>query len=245
MKAKYQPLFEPYTLNNGVEIKNRLTVAPLTIYDSGLNGELTEDARAFLNDRFEGFGMYIMPFTNVHPSGIGFESPNAFDVSHLENLKEYADIAHKQGAKSIVQIAHSGIRADRRMTRGYNVVGPTSEMYSGARGLQASEVEALVESFAYAAELVMRAGHDGVEIHGGNGWLVQQFVSATYNRRDDKWGGSLEKRLKFPLAIVDAIDAIRKKHNRPDFIIGYRFSPEEPGEHGITMKETFALVDAL
>lgn len=170
MKAKYQPLLEPYTLNNGVTIKNRLTVAPLTIYDSGENGELTNDARAFWNDRFEGFGLYIMPFTNVHPSGIGFESPNAYDESHLPTLREYAEIAHKQGVKSIVQLAHShsGIRADRRMTKGFDVVGPTAELYSGARGLLDSEVRTLVDSFAYAAELTLLAGHDGVEIHGAN-----------------------------------------------------------------------------
>lgn len=245
MKSKYNALFTPYRLNNGVEIKNRLVVAPLTIYDSGENGELTDAARRFWNDRFEGFGLYIMPFTNVHPSGIGFKSPNAYDESHLDTLKEYAEIAHKQGAKSIVQLAHSGIRADRRMTQGFGVVGPTAELYSGARGLTDLEVRNLVDSFAYAAELALRAGHDGVEIHGANGWLIQQFFSATYNRRNDYWGGSLEKRLHFPLAIVDAINAVRKKYNRPDFIIGYRFSPEEPGEYGLTMRETFALIDAL
>lgn len=245
MKSKYNLLFETYQLNNGVKIKNRLVVAPLTIYDSGENGELTEDARLFWNNRFEGFGLYIMPFTNVHPSGIGFESPNAYDESHLENLREYAEIAHKQGAKSIVQLAHSGIRANRRMTQGFDIVGPTAEFYSGARELTDSEVRDLIDSFTYAAELALRAGHDGVEIHGANGWLIQQFFSETYNRRNDYWGGSLKNRLHFPLAIVDAIDAVRQKYHRPDFIIGYRFSPEEPGEYGLTMKETFALVDAL
>ena len=103
----------------------------------------------------------------------------------------------------------------------------------------------MVDSFAYSAELVMKAGFDGVEIHGANGWLIQQFTSAATNLRTDYWGGSLEKRLRFPLAIVDKIDEMRKKYNRPDFIIGYRFSPEEPGENGITMKETLALIDAL
>ncbi|MCP6264505.1 hypothetical protein NL440_26355, partial [Klebsiella pneumoniae] len=68
MNPKYAPLFEPYTLNNGVEIKNRLTVAPLTIYDSGPEGEMTETGRCFWKDRFKGFGLFIMPFTNVHPS---------------------------------------------------------------------------------------------------------------------------------------------------------------------------------
>nr|WP_279626078.1 NADH:flavin oxidoreductase [Rodentibacter genomosp. 1] len=103
MNPKYAPLFEPYTLNNGVEIKNSLTVAPLTIYDSGKDGEMTEAGRRFWQDRFKGFGLYIMPFTNVHPSGIGFESPNAFDERHLPSLREYAQIAHAQGAKAVVQ----------------------------------------------------------------------------------------------------------------------------------------------
>lgn len=70
MKDKYQKLFDSYTLNNGVEIKNRLVVAPLTVYDSGPDGELTDSARTFWKDRFKGFGMWIIPFTNVHPSGI-------------------------------------------------------------------------------------------------------------------------------------------------------------------------------
>ncbi|CAM3872688.1 NADH:flavin oxidoreductase / NADH oxidase family protein [Avibacterium endocarditidis] len=99
MNPKYQPLFQPYTLNNGVTIKNRFTVAPLTIYDSGPDGEMTDAGRRFWHDRFEGFGLYIMPFTNVHPSGIGFESPNAFDERHLPTLREYADMAHARGRK--------------------------------------------------------------------------------------------------------------------------------------------------
>ncbi|MBF0751273.1 MULTISPECIES: NADH-dependent flavin oxidoreductase [unclassified Pasteurella] len=245
MNPKYAPLFEPYTLNNGVEIKNRLTVAPLTIYDSGEDGEMTEAGRRFWQDRFKGFGLYIMPFTNVHPSGISFESPNAFDERHLPSLREYAQIAHAQGAKAVVQIAHSGLRADPLMTQGAELVAATGDYYGNFRTMTEREVWDMVQSYAYAAELVLRAGFDGVEIHGANGWQIQQFFSAATNLRHDYWGGSLEKRMRFPLAIVDAIDEIRSKYDRPDFIIGYRFSPEEPGEQGITMKETLALVDAL
>ncbi|POY43713.1 NADH-dependent flavin oxidoreductase [Avibacterium gallinarum] len=245
MNPKYQPLFQPYTLNNGVTIKNRFTVAPLTIYDSGPDGEMTDAGRRFWHDRFEGFGLYIMPFTNVHPSGIGFESPNAFDERHLPTLREYADMAHAQGAKAVVQIAHSGLRADPSMTQGHEVIAPTGDVFGRIRTMTAQEITDMVGHYAYAAELVLRAGFDGVEIHGANGWQIQQFFSAATNLRQDEWGGSLEKRMRFPLAIVDAIDAMRQKHQRPDFIIGYRFSPEEPGADGITMKETLALVDAL
>ncbi|WP_373841558.1 NADH-dependent flavin oxidoreductase [Limosilactobacillus sp.] len=244
MKEKYKVLFKPYVFNNGVEIKNRLVVAPLTIYDSGDNGELTPTAREFWRDRFRGFGMYIMPFTNVAPNGIGFESPNAFSESNLATLKEYVKIAHQQGAKIIMQLAHSGYKAKKRMTKGYPVVAPTGDRRGRARTMTGTEVKQMVANFANAAELGLRAGMDGVEIQGANGWLVEQFFAGNINHRKDEWGGSFANRLKFPLAIIDAIDEMRTKHNRPDFIIGYRFSPERPRQ-GFTMKDTLALVDEL
>ena len=87
---------------------------------------------------------------------------------------------------------------------------------------------------------IKATGFDGVEIHGANNYLIQQFFSAQSNRRTDAWGGSLQNRLRFPLAVVDAVTAVRDRHAKPEFIIGYRFSPEEPGENGITMADTFA-----
>lgn len=245
MDPRFAPIFEPYELNNGVRLDNRLVVAPLTIYDAGPDGELTEAARSFWHDRFRGFGMFIMPFTNVAASGIGFESPNAFDHRHLPTLTEYAGISHEQGALSVVQLAHSGLRAMPSMTQGHHPVAPTGDVTGRIRTMTTREVEEMVASFAYAAELALEAGHDGVEIHGANGWLIQQFFSASTNLSTDAWGGSLEARMRFPLEIVKAVDEVRRRHNRPNFIIGYRFSPEEPGPRGITMTETLALVDAM
>lgn len=244
MKAKFQPLFEPFTFNNGVQIKNRLVVAPLTIYDSGENGELTPTAREFWRDRCRGFGMFIMPFTNVAPSGIGFESPNAYSEENLATLQEYVQIAHEQGAKIIMQLAHSGYKAKRWMTKGYPVVSPSGDSRGRAKTMTGAEIKQMVNNFAKAAELGLRAGMDGVEIQGSNGWLIEQFFAGNVNHRTDEWGGSFENRLKFPLAIVDAIDAVRQKYHRPDFIIGYRFSPERPYQ-GFTMTDTLKLVDEL
>lgn len=244
MKKKYEPLFEPYTLNNGVEIKNRLTVAPLTIYDSGDNGELTPTAREFWKDRFKGFGMFIMPFTNVSPNGVGFESPDAFDQSNLETLKEYVEISHSQGAKIIMQIGHAGYKANRSMTRGYNVVSVSDVNRKRTRVMTTLEVQGMVKKFANAAKLGIEAGMDGVEIQGSNGWLIEQFFSGNTNERTDIWGGSLAQRMKFPIAIIEAIDKVRKQYHRPDFIIGYRFSPERPGQ-GFTMADSLQLIDKL
>lgn len=245
MKNKYKPLFQPYTFNNGVTVKNRLAVAPLTVYDSGDNGELTSTAREFWRDRFKGFGIFIMPFTNVSQNGVGFESPNAIDDSNLSTLKEYVKMAHDQGAKIIMQIAHAGFKAKKAMTKGQDVITPSvNERSRKARPMTEAEVDQMVKNFANAAELGIKAGMDGVEIQGSNGWLVEQFFADNLNLRTDKWGGSFENRLRFPLAIIDAIDAIRNKYNRPDFIMGYRFSPERPGR-GFTMKDTLAFIDEL
>ena len=76
-------------------------------------------------------------------------------------------------------------------------------------------------------------------------FMIQQIFSGYYNKRKDEWGGSLEKRMKFPLEVVDACCKIREKYNKPEFIIGYRLSPEEPFEDGITMTETLSLVREL
>ena len=102
-----------------------------------------------------------------------------------------------------------------------------------------------LENFALATELSIKSGYDGVEIHGANNYLIQQFYSPHTNHRTDQWGGSDEKRMNFVLHIVDAVCKVKEKYNRPDFIIGYRLSPEEPYEDGLTMTETLKLIRAL
>ena len=111
--------------------------------------------------------------------------------------------------------------------------------------LTQNDIKRIIDDFARATEISIKAGYDGIEIHGANNYLLQQFYSGYYNKRNDEWGGSLEKRMKFPLEVVDACIKIRDKYKKPEFIIGYRLSPEEPFEDGITMTETLALVKAL
>lgn len=246
MNPKYTPLFQSYTLNNGVVVKNRLVVAPMTHWASNADGSISEGERRFLQNRFEGFGLFIAAATLVSPEGKAFGGqPEAIGAEDLPSLKEVAQIAHEQGAKAVLQLHHGGTKAMADLLEGADKVAPSDDEASGSRALTEPEIRALIDAFARAAELALQAGFDGVEIHGANGYLIQQFVSAQSNRRDDEWGGSLSNRLRFSLAIVDAVDAVRRKHNRPDFILGYRFSPEEGGDNGLTMQDTFALIDAM
>ena len=114
-----------------------------------------------------------------------------------------------------------------------------------ARELTSIEIDEIITAFGEATRRAIEAGFDGIEIHGANTYLIQQFYSPFTNSRTDKWGGSRENRMRFPLAVLKACqEAIKKYANRP-FILGYRFSPEEPSTPGLTMADTFYLVDVL
>jgi len=246
MNPKYSPLFQPYTLNNGVTIKNRLVVAPMTHFASNDDGSLSQEERAFIQGRAENFGLFISAATLVSPEGKAFVGqPEAISDKDLPSLKAVANLIKSQGAKAILQIHHGGKLSINELLNGAEMVAPSEDLQSGSRELTHSEINNLIEAFANAADLAIQAGFDGVEIHGANGYLIQQFNSAQSNRRTDEWGGSIEKRMRFSLSIVDAVHAVKMKHGFNDFIIGYRFSPEEPGEQGLTMADTFALIDAL
>ena len=246
MNPKYAPLFQTYTLNNGVTIKNRLVVAPMTHFGSQADGLISDQERTFLSNRAGDMGMFITAATLVQKDGKAFHGqPEATGEHCLDSLKETAQILQQQGAKAILQIHHGGSKAIDDLLDGLDKISASASETEHAREATAEEVEVLIASYAQAADLALRAGFDGVEIHGANGYLIQQFYSAQSNRRNDQWGGSLENRMRFPLAVIDAVVAVREKHQRNDFIIGYRFSPEEPGDDGLTMTETGALIDAL
>ena len=158
---------------------------------------------------------------------------------------------------SVCQIVHGGLFGNKQYS-GKTPLSPSAEVGNKElekmgilnddtrnKDLTNEDVLRIIKDFAYATELAIKAGYDGIEIHAANNFLVQQFYSGYYNKRKDEWGGSLEKRMRFPLEIVDACCKIRDKYNKPEFIIGYRLSPEEPFEEGITMTETLALVREL
>lgn len=244
MNPSFSPLFQSYTFNNGTSVKNRLTVAPLTHWSSDKQGNVTQDELDLLASRAKGFGLFIAAATAVTWSGRGFGcEPNAISMADLPSLKARAEVIKAQGATAILQLHHAGLEAEPDATHGEGVVAPSA--VGNARALTENEIFDIINAYGNATELAIQAGFDGVEIHGANSYLFQQFVSKKTNQRQDQWGGTFENRIRFSLMVTDAVIAARAKHNRPDFIIGYRFTPEEAGVNGITMADTFALVDAL
>ena len=251
-------LFEKYKLNNNVEVPSRLVVAPLSLYGSDPSGHLLDEERQYLAKRATGIGLYILGAAAVSLEGIGIMGqPRALSEKDIPSLAERAKIVKDQGALAICQIVHGGLFGNKQYS-GKTPLSPSAEVGNKElekmgilnddtrnKDLTNEDVLRIIKDFAYATELAIKAGYDGIEIHAANNFLVQQFYSGYYNKRKDEWGGSLEKRMRFPLEIVDACCKIRDKYNKPEFIIGYRLSPEEPFEDGITMTETLALVREL
>ena len=113
------------------------------------------------------------------------------------------------------------------------------------REMTESEIQATIKNFGEATRRAIEAGYDGVEIHGANTYLLQQFFSPHSNRRNDQWGGSLEKRMAFPLAVIAEVKKTVAKFAKNPFIVGYRLSPEEGSNPGITLEDTLSFVDTL
>lgn len=248
-------LLEPFTFANGAAVKNRLVMAPMTNFASNPDGTVSDEELAYYERRSGGVGIVITACVYVSAGGKGFPGEFGADQDALiPSLKRLADAIKGQGAKAVLQIFHGGRQAPPDLLPDKQPVSASAvpaELQGGGQGpvpreLTDAEIEGIIADFGEATRRAIEAGFDGVEIHGANGYLVQQFFSPHSNRREDRWGGSLEKRLTFPLAVLREVKKAAAKHAGPqEFIVGYRFSPEEPETPGITMAETFALIDAL
>ncbi|SDN31293.1 2,4-dienoyl-CoA reductase [Paenibacillus sp. yr247] len=253
MTSSYSSLFESFQLKSGVELKNRFVMAPMTNCSSNEDGTVSSAELAYYARRCQGVSMVITANTYVTPNGKGFPGQFSGDSdAMIPSLRSLAQTIQAQGAKAVLQICHNGRHCPPSLVPNGDIVSASEvasnqDQVGGAspRALTEIEVEEIISAFGETTRRAIEAGCDGVEIHGANGYLIQQFFSPHTNLRNDKWGGSLEKRMAFPLAIVDEVKRVVVAHAREPFIVGYRFSPEEDTTPGITMVETFALVDAL
>jgi 2,4-dienoyl-CoA reductase-like NADH-dependent reductase (Old Yellow Enzyme family) len=247
-------MFNEFKLNDKVTLRNKLVMAPMTTWLSNDDLTVSDEEAEYYAARSKGVGMVITGTTFFQKNGQGFA--NQFyggSDDFIPSLKKMADAIKSGGAKAVLQIFHAGRMADP--TKGelvsasavkpnYNLFGPV-ESLAEPRELTHEEIIDLINGFYETTKRAIAAGFDGVEIHGANTYLVQQFFSPHSNRRTDEWGGSLEKRLKFPLEVIRAVNKAKEESGQSDFIVGYRFSPEELEEPGITIEDTLFLVDKL
>jgi 2,4-dienoyl-CoA reductase-like NADH-dependent reductase (Old Yellow Enzyme family) len=247
----HAPLFRRYTFPAGVTtLRNRIVMAPMTTYSSYPSGVITPQEIAFLRRRSQGVAMTITAACYVSYDGHAFEGQwSCASDEMVPSLKEAADAIHEGGALAVLQLHHGG-RLCSASILGHAPLGPSAirARRPGSdepREMSEAEIERTIAAFGQAARRAVRAGFDGVEIHGANGYLLQQFFSPHANRRADQWGGSVENRAAFPIAVLEEVQEIVRRNAYRPFSIGYRLSPEEADDPGISIEETLHLVEGL
>ncbi|OJG82031.1 hypothetical protein RV10_GL001895 [Enterococcus pallens] len=244
-------LIEPLTFKRGLVLKNRVFMAPMTTKMSFYDGVVTQDEIEYYSMRAGEIGAVITGAANVQEDGKGWEGElGVYDDKFIPGLAKLASGIKRNGTKAILQIFHGGRMTNSQVLRGVQPVSasavaaerPNAEV---PRAMESEEVVALISNFAAATKRAIAAGFDGVELHGANTYLIQQFFSPHSNRREDEWGGSLEKRFHFVEELVKAVTAVVDESGADGFIVGYRFSPEEYETPGIRFEDTLYLVDHL
>lgn len=247
-------MLEKFILNKHHTLKNKIVLAPMTTYSSNEDGTISDQEIEYYKVRSTGVAMVITATTYFQTNGRGFNGQfYAGDDSFIPSLERLAKTIKSEGSKALLQIFHAGRMADPLDGDlvSASAVKPNHRRYGSVentplpRALEHNEILDIIEGFYSSTKRAIKAGFDGVEIHGANTYLIQQFFSPNSNIRTDNWGGSLENRIKFPLAIVEAVNRAKSELNKEDFIVGYRFSPEELENPGIRLEDTFFLIDNL
>jgi 2,4-dienoyl-CoA reductase-like NADH-dependent reductase (Old Yellow Enzyme family) len=251
MNAKYQALFQPFTFPCGITTRNRLSLAPITHCSSHPDGTVSEEELVYYRSRSQGVGMVITAAVSISPEGQGFD--RQFAAHHdamLPGLTSVAETIHSEGALAILQLYHGGRMSPPELVpagKTYSASAIAAEREGAVTPLEMTEEHILrtIQNFAAATRRAIQAGFDGVELHGANTYLLQQFFSPHSNRRTDRWGGDVQQRMRFPLAVIAAVHAVVKAYSSRPFVIGYRFSPEEAENPGITFEDTLLFAEAL
>jgi len=200
-------LFTPQKLGN-IELKNR-SIRSAAFENMGKNYSPTEELLDYHKQvALGGVAMTTVAYASVNRSGVSFDGQLWLRPEILPELKLMADEIHACGAKVAIQIGHCG-NMTHYYTAGQMPVGASSgfNLYSPTlvRGLKEKEIYDLVEDFGKAIDLVKEAGFDAVEVHAGHGYLISQFLSPYTNKRRDKFGGSLENRMRFMTLVIEKV----------------------------------------
>lgn len=242
-------LFTPITLPNGTTIKNRFFKSAMS------EGMGTRDFQpkkniATLYKRWAegGTGLIITGNIMVDPKGTAEPGNIVFDKnSNMEILKNWENQGQQHGAKVMVQLNHPGKQAPKTVSK--QTVAPSAvplgnglnKLFSTPRALTTSEVEELVQKFVTSAKVAKEAGFSGVQIHAAHGYLISQFLSPHDNRRTDKYGGSLENRMRF---LKEIYLGMREELGK-DFTIGIKINSTDFKEDGLTEEDSLKTIIEL
>ncbi|MGA7178543.1 MAG: alkene reductase [Thiobacillaceae bacterium] len=215
-------------------LQNRLVMAPMT-RNRAINNIPNELMAQYYAQRASA-GLIISEGTSPSPNGLGYARiPGIFSAAQIAGWKRVTEAVHPGGAKMFMQLMHCGrIAHPLNLPAGARVLGPsaiaaTGEMYTDAEGMKPNampeamteaDIKATIDEFAVAAKNAMAAGFDGIELHGANGYLLEQFIRPNSNQRTDRYGGPIETRARFVLEVIDAVSKAIGKDK-----VGIRLSP--------------------
>lgn len=230
-------LFDPIRIRN-LQLNNRIVMAPLT-RSRAVEANTPNALMAEYYAQRAAAGLIVAEGTSPSPNGLGYARiPGLFNERQVAGWRGVTDAVHARGAKILVQLMHTGrVSHQSNLPEGAEVVAPVAgacpgeihsdtlgmQPHTSARAMDLSDIAKTVDEYAHACRLAMEAGFDGVELHGANGYLIEQFLNANVNQRSDDYGGSPEGRNRFALEVVRAAAAAIGPEK-----LGFRLSP-----HGV------------
>lgn len=242
-------LFTPITLPNGTTIKNRFFKSAMSEGMGTRDFQPKKNIATLYKRWAEGrTGLIITGNIMVDPKGTAEPGNIVFDKnSNIEILKDWAKQGQQHGAKVMVQLNHPGKQVPKTIAK--ETVAPSTiplgnglnKLFSTPRALTTSEVEELVQKFVTSAKVAKEAGFSGVQIHAAHGYLISQFLSPHDNRRTDKYGGSLENRMRF---LKEIYLGMREELGK-DFTIGIKINSTDFKEDGLTEEDSLKTIIEL
>jgi len=229
-------LFTPLALGKDLVLKNRVVMGPMTRARSDIETRQANDINALYYEQRAGAGLIIAEATSISEQGHGwYGAPALYTPEHAAAWKKVVDRVHAKDGKIFVQLWHMGRQGHPSLNSKNDLVSASaigleqghvrnskgeSVPYATPRALETAEIPGVVDDFRRSAQFAKDAGFDGVEIHAANGYLIDQFLQSSSNKRTDKYGGSIENRARFLLEIVDAMKTVW-----PAERIGVRLAP--------------------
>lgn len=233
-------IFEPYQLNS-IELKNRFVMAPMTRSRASVTGHAPVTLMAEYYGQRSSAGLIITEATQVSMQGMGYSrTPGIYSDEQIEGWKQVTETVHRKGGKIFLQLWHVG-RVSSSRVNGLQPIAPSPiiaantsvYIFDGApngdatfipveepREMSKADIANVIKEFEQGAINAMKAGFDGVEIHGANGYLIDQFLRNNSNQRTDEYGGSKENRIRLLLEITQAVTGAIGKEKT-----GVRLSP--------------------
>ncbi len=227
-------LLDPLTVA-GYELRNRIVMPPMQSGRATAEGAITNRLVNFYAKRSTAVGLPIVEHAYVSLLGkLSLKQLGIYDDALIPGFEKLAEAIHAAGAPAVVQITHAGGAANRNVIKAQ----PAGPSPSGrVRALETAELHAVTEEFVVAAERAVKAGFDGVELHGAHGYLLCQFFSSILNKRTDEYGGCLENRMRFPLEVVSRVRRVLGGK-----LLLYRLGADDLAPHGTHVEDavTFA-----